>query len=280
LNPVDNLGWRGDYALSWGIAVSATTYVLQEDVTPTFDDPMELFRGAQTSWLIFGQPAGAYYYRVRGANASGEGGWSETVSATVRVPDAPVLHPVLAGLGDGNYTVSWAEASWATSYLLQEDRSPAFAAPTAVYSGSGTQWIAAGKAAGTYYYRIVARNSVGDSPWSEVRSFVVVHSPYNGVWTGVTSQGRQATFTVVGGAVIFLRIDYAIAGCSNQSLYYYGSPAYITTDTFSLAATGATYVYRVTGGFASAGGAAGNLTLSRYDECAGALNLTWVASKP
>jgi uncharacterized repeat protein (TIGR01451 family) len=280
LSPIDNLGWRGNYAVAWGAAISATEYLLQEDIRPAFNDPMDLFRGAQTSWLIFGKPAGVYYYRVRGINSAGEGGWSNIVSATVRAPGAPDLYPVVAGLGDGNFTVSWGDADWAASYLLQEDASPSFAAPVTAYSGSGTQWEASGKAQGAYYYRVLARNSVGDSPWSATRSFAVVHSPYNGAWTGLTSQGRPVAFTVVGGAVTFMRIDYVMASCGIQSLYYYGLPAYVQADAFSVMDSGATYAYRATGSFTSPNAAAGDLVVSRYDECAGTLAITWGAVKP
>jgi hypothetical protein len=56
---------------------------------------------------------------------------------------------------------------------LEEDDNVAFSSPETRHTGPGTSWNAGGKAAGTYYYRVKASNSVGHSGWSNVRSVVV-----------------------------------------------------------------------------------------------------------
>jgi hypothetical protein len=85
------------------------------------------------------------------------------------IPDVPVLYDINNPDGDGNYTVSWSTAARATSYTLEEDDHSAFSSPTAQYSGSGTSWTASGKEIGTYYYRVRASNSWGNSGWSNVQ---------------------------------------------------------------------------------------------------------------
>jgi C1A family cysteine protease len=89
------------------------------------------------------------------------------------IPDTPVLHDISNPDGDGNYTVSWSPAARATSYALEEDDNPAFSSPTTRYTGSGTSWTASEKEIGTYYYRVMASNSWGNSGWSNVQSVSV-----------------------------------------------------------------------------------------------------------
>jgi hypothetical protein len=101
------------------------------------------------------------------------------------IPAVPVLNAIANAAGDGNYTVSWNAATRATSYLLQEDDNAGFASPETRYAGSGTSWDAAGKAVGTYYYRVQAGNAWGPSGWSNVASVVVqprASGPTPGFW--------------------------------------------------------------------------------------------------
>jgi len=89
------------------------------------------------------------------------------------IPDTPTLNAI-NNSGGGNYTVSWNAASGADTYTLQEADDAAFSSPVVAYGpGSGLSWSASGKAAGTYYYRVKASNSYGDSGWSNVQSVFV-----------------------------------------------------------------------------------------------------------
>ncbi|MFC2015690.1 S8 family serine peptidase [Chloroflexota bacterium] len=91
----------------------------------------------------------------------------------VSPPDAPTLYSISNPDGDGNYLVDWSYVPTATSYTLQEDDSPSFTSPTVRYVGSVSQFSVAGHGAGTWYYRVLASNGGGDSPWSNVRSTTV-----------------------------------------------------------------------------------------------------------
>jgi hypothetical protein len=90
------------------------------------------------------------------------------------IPDIPVLNAISNADGDGYYTVSWSTAYLANTYVLEEDDNAAFSSPTQRYSGYGTSWSASGKTPGTYYYRVKARNSWGDSGWSNIQSVRVL----------------------------------------------------------------------------------------------------------
>jgi hypothetical protein len=93
------------------------------------------------------------------------------------LPYQPTLYPISNPDGDGHYTVRWSSAALAETYTLQEDDNAAFASPTTRYSGSGTSWDATGKAPGKYHYRARARNSWGDSAWSNTQSVTVIPPP-------------------------------------------------------------------------------------------------------
>jgi hypothetical protein len=105
------------------------------------------------------------------------------------VPDTPVLNAISNPDGDGNYSVTWNAADLASTYTLQEDTNASFTNPTTRYSGSGTSWSASSKPAGTYYYRVKASNSWGDSGWSNVQQ-AIVSPPGQGISGRVTYRGN------------------------------------------------------------------------------------------
>lgn len=69
------------------------------------------------------------------------------------------------------YSVSWNSVPYATYYVLQEQVDGGSWAT--VQSGSGISWSTAGKARGTYRYRVEACNSTGCSGWSPAGEFDV-----------------------------------------------------------------------------------------------------------
>ncbi len=105
------------------------------------------------------------------------------------IPDTPVLNPINNPDGDGTYAVSWSTAYLAETYVLQEDDNAAFSSPTQRYSGSSTSWNASGKSPGTYYYRVKASNTWGDSSWSNVRQ-VTVSPPRSEVYVQNDTGGK------------------------------------------------------------------------------------------
>ncbi|MHC4601107.1 MAG: hypothetical protein ACYS47_19100, partial [Planctomycetota bacterium] len=59
---------NGTYTVSWGTALNASGYELEEDTLPSFPSPSTVYQGSGTSTQITGRLQGTYYYRVRGVN--------------------------------------------------------------------------------------------------------------------------------------------------------------------------------------------------------------------
>jgi hypothetical protein len=175
LNPISNGDGDGLYVVTWPLVDLAQTYSLEEDDSASFDSPTEVYSGAETSWSVPepGKTAGTYYYRVRGHNDWGYGGYSGAQSVQVLLPDTPILSPIDNADKNGIYTVVWSTAARATRYSLQEDTDPDFGDPTLVYTGTQPSWSAADQGPGIYYYRVRAEGATGQSDWSNVQHTTV-----------------------------------------------------------------------------------------------------------
>jgi len=176
LFPIDNSDDDGDYLVQWSTVTEAITYTLEEDDDISFPSPTVRYQGDQISYQVSGQGSGDWCYRVKASNANGDSYWSNIESAGVR-PGAPTLSPIENGDGDGAYLVDWNDATGATSYRMEEDDNSAFTSPTARYTGASSQYEMNGQHWGTWYYRVLASNSGGDSPWSNTESVIVDHVP-------------------------------------------------------------------------------------------------------
>lgn len=105
------------------------------------------------------------------------------------IPDVPVLNSISYSAGDDYYTVDWDSAYLADTYTLQEDDNASFSSPEVRYTGYSTSWYASDKAVGTYYYRVKATNSWGDSGWSSIRSVAVI-PPQTNLYVGNDTGGN------------------------------------------------------------------------------------------
>jgi hypothetical protein len=91
------------------------------------------------------------------------------------LPFPPKLDAIDNADDNGFYTVTWAAADFAETYILEEDVGASFSNPTQVYNGNGLSWPVAGqgKKAGTYYYRVRGHNAWGYGAYSNVESVMV-----------------------------------------------------------------------------------------------------------
>ncbi|HJR73088.1 MAG TPA: RHS repeat protein, partial [Luteimonas sp.] len=163
----------GSYTVQWTAVAVATRYELQE----SFDGGawQAAYSGTATSAAQSGKPVGNYAYRVRACKNTPCGGWSPT--ATVVVGQPPGAAPTLsapASAPNGNYTVSWAAASGATSYVLDENTAGTW---TEAYNGQALSKAYAGKPAGSYGYRVKACNTYGCSAVSATATVQALYAP-------------------------------------------------------------------------------------------------------
>jgi subtilisin family serine protease len=172
LNPISNPDGNGDYLVDWTDSPSATGYLLQVDSSSAFTFPTTAYSGPASQFTVVGQGPGTWYYRVLATGSAGNSDWSNIRSVTVK-PVAPVLDAISNTAKVDTYTVSWSASVGATSYTLQEDDNSAFSSPRTRYVGSHTAYDVTGQAGGTWYYRVLASNSGGNSGWSNAGSTIV-----------------------------------------------------------------------------------------------------------
>ncbi|MCJ7551247.1 MAG: hypothetical protein MUQ30_16355, partial [Anaerolineae bacterium] len=162
------------YAISWSSSTGATTYRLQESADDGFTDVITRYLGADTGYTVTGQRAGMWTYRVEAANLAGFSAPSNSRSVTVTVAaiSTPLLYPIPDPDDTDTYTVTWSTVPTAT-YILEQNDTPWFSAPTTAYTGTLTQYVVASQQPGTWHYRVRARTPDGDSPWSTTESVSV-----------------------------------------------------------------------------------------------------------
>jgi hypothetical protein len=137
-----------------------------------------------TSYAATGLASGSqYWYRVSAFNSSGSSGYSNVASGTTQTSTAPAPSPTLTAPGapsnpsPGNGAsagagsdLAWSAAASATQYDVYFGTSsqPALAASNVTATAYGLPTLAGG----TYYWRVVAKNSAGSTS-GPVWSFTV-----------------------------------------------------------------------------------------------------------
>ncbi len=71
------------FYLTWSSVTSATTYILEESLSPYFIAPTEVYTGLNTVFAGINYPQGRWYYRVRAHSSEGNSPWSETKTVDV-----------------------------------------------------------------------------------------------------------------------------------------------------------------------------------------------------
>jgi hypothetical protein len=208
---------NGSLVLNFNKPVTVTVRYGEE---PAFVDNLRLHWLSGTSWITDGITTVAQTDDTITSTTShftlfavlGEKTTSQTYLPLILkrwppIPDIPVLNAIDNDDGDGNYTVMWNVTYLAETYTLEEDDNAAFSSPYEYAPTSGTSQSVIGKTAGTYYYRVKATNSYGDSGWSNVRSVIVpvlVNGGFEGGptgWTQYSTYGRDLIVTDFPGSV-------------------------------------------------------------------------------
>ena len=182
----------------WTNAAGATGYRIQINNSLDFSSPMiNVVVGSSNYQQQTNLSDGNYFWRVQASNSSGSGPWSPglwvfTIETTV--PGVPTLVSPANGssTSDRTPTFSWNAPSGATSYIIQIDNNSNFSSPLVNLAVSNTSFTPVNNlSAGTYFWRVQARNSAGSSNWSTVWSVTIITVP--GVPTLLTPANGSST---------------------------------------------------------------------------------------
>lgn len=167
--------------------VAADTYRLQVSGSSDFTNPVADFQNlggtsSQVENLDYGS---SYFWRVQAVNADGESDWSDVWSFTTRdEPLSPPGEPTPVSPSDGatgisvNPAISWNGSEDAESYRLQLSLTSNFSPVVDLEDLSGTSAQVENLSyETTYFWRVQAVNSAGESNWSELQSFTTREEP-------------------------------------------------------------------------------------------------------
>ena len=162
-------GGDGQVSLSWGAVSGATSYQIRGSETSNANYPNyfeQRTSGPATAFVISPLPNGTtYYFRVQAVNDSGYGPLSAEMSATPRaLPAAPSLS---ATAENKSATLYWNRVNDAASYRVRRRIGANGTYTTLSNVITDTSFTNGNLTNGTtYYYRIFAVNSSGNSPES------------------------------------------------------------------------------------------------------------------
>ena len=233
----------GKPMLTWNAVSGATSYKVYRATSQNGTYSL-LGTVTVTSYTNTGAKAGVtYYYKVTAVNDSGESAFSNIVSgqskAVTPKPSAPVVK-IGHSASSGKPMLTWNAVSGATSYKVYRATSQ-----KGTYSLLGTVTATSytntgAKAGTTYYYKVKAVNSAGESAYSNtvsgratVTTLTMGHSS--------TSGKPQLTWKAVSGAASY-KVYRATA---KNGAYTVINTTKALTYTNTGAALGTTYYYKV-----------------------------------
>ena len=242
--PVVKLGnsaTSGKPMLTWNAVEGATSYRIYRSTSKGSGYSL-LGTVTATSYTNTGAKAGTtYYYRVKACNDAGLSPYSNVVSgqskAVTPKPSAPVVK-IGHSAASGKPMLTWNAVSSATSYKVYRATSQ-----KGTYSLLGTvtatSYTNTGAKAGvTYYYKVKAVNSAGESAYSNVVSgkttvttLTMGHSASSGkpqlTWKAVSGAASYKVYraTAKNGAYTVINttkaLTYTNVGAALGTTYYY-----------------------------------------------------------
>ena len=230
---------NGQVALTWTAAIGAASYNVKRSTTSGAETTITNVTGVNytDTQVVNGT---TYYYKVSATNAYGESPNSVEVSAMPQPQPPPTPTGLGATAGNAQVALTWTASAGATSYNVK--RSTTSGAETTITNVTGVNYTDTNVVNNTtYYYKVSATNSYGESANSVEVSATPQPPPPptptglgatagNGqvalAWTastGATSynvkrsitSGAETTITNVSG------VNYTDAQAANNTTYYY-----------------------------------------------------------
>ncbi len=219
--------------------------------------------GANTSeWTNSGLVAGTtYYYRVCAYNSGGNSPYSNTASAMTKIPlpAGPTALSAVA-VSAGQINLAWADnATNESDYRVERSSSVSGPFVEVATLGAGTvSWSDTGRAApASYFYRVKAHNSTGDSAYSNVvgantaipapagltvisrteYSLNLVWNPVQASIDGYKIERASAALGPYSQIALVTSPSYSNAGLFEDTTYYYRVSAYNSLGSSSASET-------------------------------------------
>ena len=240
---IGNSATSGKPMLTWNAVYGATSYRIYRSTSRGSGYSL-LGTTTATSYTNTGAKAGTtYYYRVKACNDAGLSPYSNIVSGQVKTvtpkPAAPVVK-IGNSASSGKPMLTWNAVSGATSYKVYRATSQ-----NGTYSLLGTVTATSytntgAKAGTTYYYKVKAVNSAGESAYSNVVSGRATVTTLT-MGHSSTSGKPQLTWKAVSGAASYK----VYRATSKNGAYSVINTTKALTYTNVGAALGTTYYYKV-----------------------------------
>jgi len=231
--------------VTWSSVSDATAYILERATNPNFSGATQVYNGSSTSYTD-SPDSGTYWYRVKAKNDCGDSDWRTELSLIVKpLPEviSSISYPSSICEG-GNLAVSWMSSTNATAYILERATNSNFSGATQVYNGSSTSYTDSPDA-GTYWYRVKAKNDCGDSDWRTGSSVVVkaianVPASISYPSSGCTNSSFSVTWSSVSDATAYILERATNYNFSGATQVYNGS-----STSYTDSPDAGTYWYRV-----------------------------------
>jgi YD repeat-containing protein len=178
--------------VTWSSASTATSYVLQQKQN---SNPWnQILNSNVTSYTLSNPVDASYSYQVQACNANGCSAF--TASNTVSVAHLPATPASISAPGSstGAIGISWAAATYATSYTLEQSLNGG--AYAAIYSGAATSNSFSVGATGSYTYRVKACNANGCSGYVTSGAVAVTIPPTSAPGISVPGSSNTGSYTV------------------------------------------------------------------------------------
>ena len=240
---IGNSAASGKPMLTWNAVEGATSYRIYRSTSRGSGYSL-LGTVTATSYTNTGAKAGTtYYYRVKAVNDAGLSPYSNVVSGKVKSVTPKLSAPVVKighSASSGKPMLTWNAVSGATSYKVYRATSQ-----NGTYSLLGTVTATSytntgAKAGTTYYYKVKAVNSAGESAFSNVVSGKTTVTTLT-MGHSASSGKPQLTWKAVSGAASY-RVYRATA---KNGAYSVINTTKALTYTNTGAALGTTYYYKV-----------------------------------